>query len=90
MTLRVMIPMLLRLLSLLLTAGRLRSDLALENLALRQQLAVFRRQRRQPAIRILDRAFWLILSSFWRDGKETLVLIKPETVLRGHRKRFAS
>ena len=85
-----MIPTLLRLLSLLLTAGRLRSDLALENLALRQQLAVLRRQRRRPRIRKLDRAFWVILSRFWGDWKETLVIVKPETVLRWHRKRFAS
>ena len=85
-----MIPTLLRLLSLLLTAGRLRSDLALENLALRQQLAVLRRQRRRPWIRKLDRAFWVILSGSWRDWKETLVIVKPETVLRWHRKRFAS
>jgi len=85
-----MIPTLLRLLSLLLTAGRLRSDLALENLALRQQLAVLRRQRRRPWIRKLDRAFWVILSRSWRDWKETLVIVKPETVLRWNRKRFAS
>ena len=85
-----MIPTLLRLLSLLLTAGRLRSDLALENLALRQQLAVLRRQRRRPWIRTLDRALWVILSGSWRDWKETLVIVKPETVLRWHRKRFAS
>ena len=85
-----MIPTLLRLLSLLLTAGWLRSDLALENLALRQQLAVLRRQHRRPRIRKLDRAFWVILSRFWGDWKETLIIVKPETVLRWHRKRFAS
>ena len=71
-----------RLLSLLLTAGRLRSDLALENLALRQQLAVLRRRRRRPWIRKLDRALWVILSRSWRDWMETLVIVKPETVLR--------
>jgi putative transposase len=85
-----MVAMLLRLLSLLLTAGRLRSDLALEDLALRQQLAVLRRQRRRPRIRKLDRVFWVVLSTIWGDWKETLLLVKPETVLRWHRKRFAS
>jgi hypothetical protein len=85
-----MVMTLVRLLSLLLTAGRLRSDLALENLALRQQLAVLRRQRRRPWIRRWDRAFWAILCRSWRDWKETLVIVKPETVLRRHRKRFAS
>jgi len=85
-----MILTLLRLLSLFLTAGRLRSDLALENLALRQQLVVLRRQRPRPRIRKLDRVFWVILSNSWQDWKETLLLVKPETVLRWHRKRFAS
>ena len=85
-----MILTLLRLLSLFLTAGRLRSDLALENLALRQQLAVLRRQRPRPRIRKLDRVFWVILSRSLRDWKETLLIVKPETVLRWHRKRFAS
>ena len=85
-----MILAILRLLSLVLTALRQRSDLALENLALRQQLAVLRRQRRRPWIRKLDRVFWVILSRFWGDWKETLLLVKPETVLRWHRKRFAS
>ena len=32
----------------------------------------------------------MILSRSWRDWKETLVIVKPETVLRLHRKRFAS
>ena len=85
-----MIPTLLRLLSLLLIAGRLRPDLALENLALHQQVTVLRRQRRRPWIRKLDRVFWLVLSRFWSEWKETLLLVKPEAVLRWHRKRFAS
>ena len=85
-----MVPTLLRLLSLLLTAGRLRSDLALENLALCQQLAVLRRRRRRPCIRKIDRVFWTILSRSWRDWKGTLVMVKPDAVLRWHRKRFAS
>ena len=90
MTLPTMIPTLLRRLSLHLTAGRIRSDLTFENLALRQQLAVLRRRRRRPWIRKSDRAFWVILSRVWPDWKETLVIVKPETVLRWHRKRFAS
>jgi transposase InsO family protein len=32
----------------------------------------------------------VVLSRFWGDWKETLLLVKPETVLRWHRKRFAS
>ena len=31
-----------------------------------------------------------IAAYLWGDWKETLLLVKPETVLRWHRKRFAS
>ena len=85
-----MILTILRLLSWTLTALRVRSELALENLALRQQLAVLHRQHRRPRICKSDRVFWLLLSRFWGNWKETLVIVRPETVLRWHRKRFAS
>ena len=42
-----------------------RRQLALENLALRQQLAVFSRQRRRPRLRRRDRLFWVILSRLY-------------------------
>ena len=80
----------LRLLSLILTTLRLRSELALENLALRQQLAVLNRRHRRPKLRKLDRFFWLLLSRSWERWKETLIIVKPETVLRWHRRRCAS
>jgi putative transposase len=85
-----MMLIILRLLSLLLAAFRLRSNLALQNLALRQQLAVLHRKHRRPRIRKSDRVFWRLLSRFWGNWKETLVIVRPETVLRWHRKKFAS
>ncbi len=81
--------MTLRLLSLIPTTLRLRSELALENLALRQQLAALNRRCRRPKLRKLDRFFWILLSRSWERWKETLVIVKPETVLRWHRGRFA-
>jgi hypothetical protein len=72
------------------TTLRLRSELALENLALRQQLAVLNRRCRRPKLRKLDRFFWVLLSRSWEHWKETIVIVKPETVLRWHRRRFAS
>jgi len=60
-----MMHTILRLLSLILTALRLRSELALENLALRQQLAVLNRRHRRPKLRKLDRFFWILLSRSW-------------------------
>jgi hypothetical protein len=41
---------------------RPRADLVIENLALRQQLAVLQRDSKRPCLRQLDRAFWLLLS----------------------------
>lgn len=85
-----MILTILRLFSLIQSALRLRSDLALENLALRQQLAVLKRQIRRPKLRRSDRFFWLFMSRSWHCWKDTLHIVTPDTVLRWHRKRFAS
>jgi hypothetical protein len=40
---------------------RSRADLALENLALRQQVAVLEQQRPRPSLTAMDRAFWVAL-----------------------------
>jgi putative transposase len=57
-----MITLLLHLLRLLpfLCGGR--RQLALENLALRQQLAVYKRTMPRPKLRTIDRVFWVGLS----------------------------
>jgi hypothetical protein len=85
-----MILMILRLLSLTRTSLRHRSELALENLALPLQLAVSNRRRPLPRLRKSDRFFGILLSRSWERWKETLVIVKPETVLRWHRRRFAA
>jgi hypothetical protein len=61
----------LRLLSLVATALKQRSELALENLALRQQLAVLNRRPRRPKLWRSDRLFWLVLSRSWAHWRET-------------------
>ncbi len=43
-----------------------RADLVAENLALRQQLNVFRRKVGRPRLRRRDRIFWLWLARSWR------------------------
>jgi hypothetical protein len=58
---------------------------ALENLALRQQLAALKRISNRPQIRANDRIFWVILSSAWRDWRRALVFVQPDTVVRWHR-----
>src|SRR5437667_3610795 len=63
-------------------------QIALENLALREQLAIFQRSVRHPKIRLMDRVFWVCLRKVWKDWKSVLVIVRPETVLDWQRKRF--
>jgi transposase InsO family protein len=65
------------------------TELALENLALRQQLAILNRKRSRPSLRRRDRLFWFCLSAIWQKWRKSLIVVKPETVVRWHRKGFA-
>ena len=67
---------------------RSRREQAIVELALRQQLATYARKRSKPSLEPLDRAFWVALSLFWPRWKEVLVIVKPDTVVRWHRKGF--
>jgi len=60
----------------------------LENLALRQQLALFRQRTPHPPISSVDRAFWSCLSQAWPRWRRVLLIVKPETVVGWHRQRF--
>jgi hypothetical protein len=74
---------LLRLLSILpVHFFRFCRDLLLENLALRQQLAVFRRRYPQPRFAASDRLFWVMLRRLWPEWKQALILVQRETVVR--------
>ena len=65
-----------------------RTDLAVENLALRQQLNVLRRLVKRPRLRQRDRIFWVWLSRLWQNWRSSLMIVKPETVIRWHRQGF--
>src|SRR5215472_315862 len=67
-----------------------RSDTALEVLALRQQVAVLKRQRPRPVLNSFDRLFWTLLRRFWSRWSNVLVIVivKPETVVSWHRAGF--
>jgi hypothetical protein len=65
-----------------------RTDLALENLALRQQLVLLRRRSKRPQFERLDRLFWLWLSHQWAGWREALHVVRPQTVIRWHRQGF--
>ncbi len=78
----------LALLGALRAALRARTDLTLENLALRQQLALLRRRSKRPQFGRLDRLLWVWLSNQWAGWREALHLVRPETVVRWHRQGF--
>ena len=65
-----------------------RRDLLLENLALRQQLAVLKRRHSHPRLAVTDRLFWVMLRQFWSGWRQALILVQPETVVRWHRAGF--
>ena len=62
-----------------------RTNMILENLALRQQLAVQKRNIKRPCLRNRDRFFWALLSQIWTDWKSPLLVVKPEPVVKWHR-----
>jgi putative transposase len=68
---------------------RSRAVLELENLALRHQLHVLRRQRPgRPRLFTFDRLLWVWLYRLWPRCLDTMVLVKPTTVVRWHRQGF--
>lgn len=75
-------------------AGTLRSllrtqrELALENLALRQQVATLKHRNSRPRLTDTDRLFWVIMSRVWPNWRSALHIVQPATVIRWHRQGF--
>ena len=67
---------------------RPRADLVIENMALRQQLAVMTTKKARPKLTNADRAFWVFLKRTWPRWREVLMVVRPETVVRWHRRGF--
>ena len=59
---------------LLILAGE--KQVALENAALRQQLAVFKRNVPRPKLNHRDRLFWICLCMIWQDWKSALLFVQ--------------
>jgi hypothetical protein len=68
--------------------GESRSDLMLENIALRHQLAISQRRRRRPEFDDMERGFWVALREVWPGWADQLLIVGPEIVVRWHRERF--
>jgi putative transposase len=58
---------------------------AVENLALRLQLAAYQRKRKRRILTQLDRLFWVGLSQVWSDWPHALIFVQPDTVVRWQR-----
>ncbi len=63
---------------------RARRSLLLENLALRQQLAVLKRRHPRPRLDLLDKLFWVAVRRLWSGWQQSLIVVTPETVVRWH------
>src|SRR5207244_764085 len=58
---------------------------ALENIALRQQLAALTRTTKRPRLRLCYRFFWIVLARAWRGWRGALLMVQADTVVRWHR-----
>ena len=67
---------------------RCHCDLGIENLALRQQLAVLKHRHSRPRLTDADQVFWVVLSQIWAGWRETLHVVRPGTIVRWHRQGF--
>src|SRR5258708_28532634 len=83
-----MITLLLHLLRLLPFLFGGHRQLALENLALRQQLAVYKQTVTRPKLRTTDRLFWVALARVCAGWRQPLAIVASDTVLRWQRRRF--
>ena len=59
-----------------------RTQLVLENIALRHQLAGYKRSVARPNIKDSDRIFWLTVMRMLKDWRQALVFVQPDTVVR--------
>ncbi len=65
-----------------------RQRLLLENTALRQQVIVLKRSVKRAHVKDSDRIFWILMQRLLADWRSCLLFVKPETVIRWHRRGF--
>jgi putative transposase len=75
-------------LSFLLSLFKSHTQLHLEVLFLRKQLEILTRTSPKLRLRPSDRFFFGVLTNFFSSWKSTLLIIKPETVIRWHQQGF--
>ena len=74
----------------LLIGCRSRAAMQAEIIALRHQLTVLQRTQKQKRLIINrgDRFLWVWLSRLWSGWRDSLMIVKPETVIGWHRQGF--
>jgi putative transposase len=81
-------PVVSALLAIVAALFRSRTSLCLEHLALRHQLAVYKRTVHRPRLRPTDRVVWAWLSRLWPGWHTALAFVQPRTVIAWQQKRF--
>jgi len=83
-------PVFIALVALVGSTFQTRSAMQAEIAALRHQLAVLQRSApRRLHLQQSDRVLWILLSRLWPDWRHWLRILKPDTVVRWHRRGFA-
>ena len=72
----------------LLSFFKSKTKLQLEIIFLRKQLKILNRSNKKIQINIRDRLFFIFMKKIFNRWRESLIIIKPETIIRWHRKRF--
>ena len=70
-----MLAFLLGLFRLVFLFGKDHRAVVLENLALRQQLSIYKRKHKRPRLVEGDRWFWIGLSVVWKDWRRALMVV---------------
>lgn len=65
-----------------------RTQLAFGIITLRKQMANFKRKQPRFKLQFACRLFWVIISKIWPEWKSTLIIVKPDTVVKWHRTLF--
>jgi hypothetical protein len=78
----------LLMLKLLLTLFKSKTQLQIEIIFLRKQLEILNRNSKKVQVTRWDKLFFSTIISFFNNWEESLIIIKPETIIRWHRKKF--
>ncbi len=61
------------------------ANLAAENVSLRHQIIVLKRNNKRPVLKERDRMLWVLLSRVWTGWRTAILIVQPDTVVRWHK-----